>query len=120
MQPKPETMIATAMIVGPTPGKTRCTTAVATRSYGTLWMDGKGRLARYARLASRYSTMTITVPNTSAWGRVRSGFFTSPAAKVMSCHESAENNEPDCETNIATNTPKADMTPSPPASGGFP
>src|SRR5581483_6763626 len=45
------------------------------------------------------------VPRASARGRVLAGFFTSPAAKVMPCQASAENREPDCETQSATKRP---------------
>ena len=40
-------------------------------------------------------------------GRLRRGFFTSPAVKVMLCQASAEKSEPVCATQIATNSPKA-------------
>lgn len=49
--------------------------------------------------------MTSDVPIKSERGRLRCGFFTSAATKVMSCHESAENNEPACEMQMAINSP---------------
>ena len=49
-----------------------------------------------------------------ASGRLRRGLRTSPAMKVMSCQESAENNEPTCDTEMATRSPNTlpAMTPS--------
>src|SRR5579875_2650763 len=67
--------------------------------------------------ASKYNPVTQIVPSASARGTVRSGSFTSPAAKVISCQESAENNEPDCETQIAANNPQAVAAVSVPATG---
>ncbi len=40
--------------------------------------------------------MTTAVPSARGSGRVRCGFFTSPAAKVMSCQESAERIQEEC------------------------
>src|ERR1700685_1531030 len=45
------------------------------------------------------------VPIASARGMVLPGSFTSPAAKVTLCQASAENMDPDCETQIAANKP---------------
>ena len=61
--------------------------------------------------------MTVTVPSPSARGKVRRGLRTSAAAKVMSCQESAENNDPDCVTQMAANNPKAVVASSPTPSG---
>src|SRR5271156_5711101 len=59
----------------------------------------------------------MPVPMASESGRLRRGFFTSPAVKVMSCQESAEKSEPVCATQIATSRPKAVVALSPVASG---
>jgi hypothetical protein len=42
--------------------------------------------------------MTTPVPNASESGKLRLGFFTSPAVKVTLFQASAENSEPTCAT----------------------
>src|ERR1041385_5082403 len=51
--------------------------------------------------------MTAEQPKNMASGTLRAGLRTSPATMVMSCHESAENSEPDCATQSATSRPNA-------------
>src|SRR5216684_1740435 len=55
--------------------------------------------------------MTTPVPNASESGRLRLGFFTSPAVKVTLFHASAENNDPTCATPTATQTPTSPVNP---------
>ena len=50
--------------------------------------------------------MTAEHPSAMASGTLRAGLRTSPAMMVMSCHESAENIEPDWATQRATSRPK--------------
>src|ERR1019366_9332633 len=50
-----------------------------------------------------YRVQTSTVPNSNARGRFFCGFWTSAAANVGECHESAENSEPtSAEPNVMT------------------
>ena len=42
LQPKVETMMATAMMAAPAPLKTTSTAAVATRSSGACWICSRG------------------------------------------------------------------------------
>ena len=49
----------------------------------------------------------MTVPSASESGMLRRGSFTSPAVNVMLFHASAEKSEPVCDTQMATNRPKA-------------
>src|SRR6266850_5113064 len=51
--------------------------------------------------------MTRAVPVARERGILRRGFFTSPAVNVMLFQASEENREPTCETQKATNKPKA-------------
>ena len=53
------------------------------------------------------SQITAPHPSAMASGRFLRGSFTSPAMIVMSCQESAENNDPDCDTQMAANNPNA-------------
>src|SRR6185312_11656726 len=62
---------------------------------------------RYARFARRYKAITVTVPITIARVTFLSGLRTSPAAKAMLCHESAEKSDPVWLTHNATNSPNA-------------
>ena len=47
------------------------------------------------------------VPSASESGMFRRGSFTSPAVKVMLFQASAENSDPVCDTQTATNSPNA-------------
>src|SRR3984885_13773696 len=69
-------------------------------------MEGKFSTARYARLAARYKSMTITVPMARERGSVVLGSFTSSEANVTSCHESAANSDPDWETQNTVTRPR--------------
>src|SRR5579862_8051441 len=61
---------------------------------------------RYAKLARMYRAVTSPVPAARAKGRLRRGFFTSPAMKVTLFHASEEKSEPTCATQKATNIPR--------------
>ncbi len=105
MQPNVETMMASAMIAVPEPGRITSRAAVATRSEGACWIAASGSVTRYATFASRYSAITNEDPSARDSGRFRRGSFTSPAVNVTLCQESAANSEPVCTTQIATNRP---------------
>ena len=49
----------------------------------------------------------MNVPSASDSGMLRRGSLTSPAVKVMLFQASAENSDPVCDTQIATNRPNA-------------
>src|SRR6187455_1410446 len=51
--------------------------------------------------------MTSPVPKASDKGKLRRGFFTSPAVKVMLFQASDEKSEPTCPTQTAINIPNA-------------
>src|ERR1051326_1577307 len=52
-----------------------------------------------------YSRITTPVPMASERGRLRFGFFTSPAVNVTLFQASAEKSEPTCATARIVNTP---------------
>src|SRR5437868_2386918 len=95
------------MTIGPAPWKTVSIAAVATRSSGACWIWFNGNMHRYARLARMYKTVTSTVPGANASGKLRRGFFTSPAMKVTLFHASDEKSDPTWATQNAMNNPKA-------------
>ena len=62
--------------------------------------------------------MTEPVPSASESGRLRCGFFTSPAVKVTLFHASAENSEPTWATATTVNIPTSAMGPPTPTCTG--
>ena len=66
-----DTIAATLTALAPTAPKTRCIIKAATR--GAAATSRAGRTRKYARLVSRYMTITATVPAISARGRLRCG-----------------------------------------------
>ena len=55
--------------------------------------------------------MTTPVPSASESGRLRLGFFTSPAVKVTLFHASAENSDPTCATARIVSVPTITIGP---------
>ena len=52
-----------------------------------------------------YRAITMVVPRANDKGRLRRGFLTSPAVKVMLFQASAANSDPTCDTQTAMNRP---------------
>src|SRR5258707_4823836 len=112
------------MAISPAPEEPNicCSTAVPTRSEEAYLMPrattsvpaglpSNGRCARKIKFAATYNRITTPVPTANESGKLRLGFFTSPAVKVTLFQASADKSEPTCATARIVSVPTKTVGP---------